>query len=183
MHMVDAIGKNAAVSAVSRGTAEDASRVVNDFYGALGKRDFKTMAQSYAPNVKFHDPLFGTLHGTKATMDMWKTSLSGIDPKTFKAEHTVQPNPTRNPDGSYNVKVHWDAHYDVGLLRKHHVENHADSTFVVKDGKITSQRDDWSLNDWTKQAFPGVGGHKLTNKLTHFVAHGFIELKDGWKAR
>jgi ketosteroid isomerase-like protein len=177
--MVAPLGPNRSVTVVpSKTTAAEASKVAGDFYAALARGDAKGMAAQYDPQVKFHDPLFGNLKGSKEVMGMWNTIMPAANPKTFKIEPKVQPNPTQNADGSWNVKVHWDAHYDLG---KRHVDNHSDSTLTIRNGKIVQQRDDWDLDAWTKQALPLAGGTKVGDAVAHFLAHGFIELKDGWK--
>ncbi len=155
-------------------TASAATQVATRFYTAFAARDSATMAQLYAPNVKFRDPLFGNLKGPQV-MEMWNTITPAANSKTFKIEPKVQPNPTQRPDGSWDVQVHWDAHYDLG---SRHIDNHADTTMTIKDGKIVKQNDAWDLDAWTKQALPFGGGNRVGDALTHFAAHSFIEVKD-----
>ncbi|HEY4223002.1 MAG TPA: nuclear transport factor 2 family protein [Myxococcota bacterium] len=154
----------------------DAAQVASSFYQAFARGDRTAMDAAYDPSVHFHDPLFGSLSGKHEVMEMWNTVIPAANPKTSHIEPTVQPNPTVRPDGSVEVKVHWDAHYDLG---PRHVDNHSDTTLVIKNGKIIDQRDDWDLSAWTKQALPlGIGGNTLTNALTAFAAHAFVEVKD-----
>ena len=151
-----------------------AQQVAQDFYAAFARRDAAGMEAAYAPGARFHDPLFGALDGRREIMSMWKTILPAANPATFQLEPTVH-GATRRPDGSHEVKVSWNAHYDLG---KRHVDNHSETTLVVKGGKIVDQRDDWDLAAWTRQALPHGGGHPLTNALTAFAAHAFVEIKD-----
>lgn len=155
-------------------TAASAVKVAGDFYRAFSKGDSAGMAAQYDPKVSFHDPLFGNLTGPKV-MEMWNTIMPAANPATFKIEPKVQPNPVQKPDGSFDVKVHWDAHYDLG---SRHVDNSSDTTLNIKNGKIVSQRDDWNLDNWTRQALPFGGGNKLADALSSFAAHSFIEVKD-----
>lgn len=182
--MINPLGKSTAVAPVSSSmTAGEASKVAADFYAAFSKGDKAAMAQAYAPNAKFHDPLFGNLDGSKEIMTMWNKVLSAANPDTSKVVPQVQPNPTRNADGSWTVKVHWDASYDVGKHYENHVENHSDTTLTIKDGKIFSQRDDWDLHNWARQANPKFGGNKLADAITQFFAHAAVEVeahKRGW---
>jgi limonene-1,2-epoxide hydrolase len=177
--MVDPVGRNRSVVPLrSPTTAAEATKVATDFYAAFSRRDGKAMRAAYDPAVRFNDPLFGNLKGIKQVMGMWDTITPAANPKTFKIETKVQPNPKQNADGSFSVKVHWDAHYDIG---KRHIENHSDTTLTIKNGKIIEQRDAWDLDAWTKQALPLGGGTKVGDAVAHFLAHGFIEFKAGWK--
>jgi hypothetical protein len=146
--MVAPVRSNRPVAAVKATGAADASRVAGDFYNALSRRDAKGMASAYAPNLTFHDLLFGTRKGKK-----------------------------QQADGSYDVKVHWDAHDDLG---PRHVDNHADSTLTIENGKIVAQRDARDLDAWTKQALPLGGGTKVGDALAAFAAHTLLELKDSF---
>lgn len=171
-----AVSKGWSASAVNAPTDTPASaaKVATAFYAAFSNRDAAGMAQAYDPGVTFHDPLFGTLNGQGQVMDMWKTIMPAANPATFRIEPKLVGTPTARPDGSYEVKVHWDAHYDLG---KQHVDNSSDTTLLVKGGKIIGQRDEWNLDNWTRQALPFGGGHQLTDALAHFGAHAFIEVK------
>ncbi len=155
--------------------AAQATQVVSSFYESLAKHDVGAMEAAYDPAAHFHDPLFGSLDGRHEVMEMWKTILPGIDPKKFQSDHEIK-GVTPRGDGSYEVKLHWDAHYE---LRGRHIDNASDTTMIVKGGKIVDHRDDWDLSAWTKQALPaGLGGNVLTNALTAFAAHAFVEVKD-----
>ncbi len=173
-HATVSKGWSASAVSPSTDTAASAAKVATAFYEAFSKRDAAGMAQAYDPGVTFHDPLFGTLNGQSQVMDMWKTILPAANPATFRIEPKVVGTPTARPDGSYEVKVHWDAHYDLG---QQHVDNSSDTTLLVKHGKIIGQRDEWNLDDWTRQALPFGGGNHLTDALAHFAAHSFIEVK------
>jgi len=132
------------------------------------------MAACYDNDVQCHDPLFKSLNGKVEVMDMWKTITPAANPATFRVASKLRGAPIATGDGAYTVKVHWDASYDLG---KRHVDNHADSTLVIKDGKIISQRDDWDLGAWMKQALPVGGGSKLVQETVAFAAHFFAEIK------
>lgn len=165
----------AAVTRAPATGAAAATAAATSFYAAFARRDAAGMEAAYAPNVAFHDPLFGHLDGKSEVMQMWKTILPAANPKTFQLEARVQPNPRQRPDGTFEVKVQWDAHYDLG---KRHVDNRSDTTLLVRNGKIVEQKDDWNLAAWTKQALPFGGGNPLVDALTAFAAHTFVEVKD-----
>jgi limonene-1,2-epoxide hydrolase len=163
-----------ATTPAQAGAAASAVKTAEAFYGAFGKGDSKGMAAAYDKNVVFHDPLFRTLKGAGEVMEMWKTIMPAANPATFKLEPKVDPKPTQNPDGSFNVKVHWDAHYDLG---PRHVDNHSDTTLTIKNGKIIGQRDDWDLAAWTKQALPLKLHSKVLDQGVSLAAHAFVEIK------
>lgn len=156
-------------------TAKSAVALAERFYGAFAARDAAGMEACYAKDVVFHDPLFGHLNGPQV-MEMWRAIIPAADPKTFQVTPTVDQAPVEQRDGSFKVKVHWDAHYD--LPGHTHVDNRSDSTLVIKDGRIVSQRDEWDLSNWTRQALPVGGGTALGNGLARLAAHGAIEVKD-----
>lgn len=162
------------VQASGPNSAAAATQTAENFYRAFAKSDLAAMGAAYDKNATFHDPLFGNLKGKTEVMDMWKTITPAVNPATFKLEPKVAANPTQNIDGSWNVKVHWDAHYDIG---KRHIDNHSDTTLTIKDGKVLAQRDEWDLAAWTKQALPAGGSSKVVQKITSFAAHSFIELE------
>ena len=172
-HMTRVSGPRVAVTpAVSR--TESAKAAAAAFYRAFARRDASAMVAAYAPNVKFKDPLFGALEGRKV-MEMWNTILPAANPKTFQISFKVAPNAIERRDGSVDVKVHWDARYDLG---KRHVDNSSNSTLRIKDGTIVAQKDEWDLDNWTRQALPFGGGTRLGDHLAAFAAHAFIEVKD-----
>lgn len=154
--------------------AASATKTAQNFYAGLAARDVGQMAACYDKGAQFHDPLFKNLNGVGEVMDMWKTITPAANPATFKVASKLQGAPLANGDGSYTVNVHWDASYDLG---KRHVDNHADSTLVIKDRKIISQRDDWDLGAWMKQALPVGGGSTVVQETVAFAAHSFIEIK------
>lgn len=167
--------KAASASPPLASPAAQARKAATDFYAAFARRDAAAMEAAYDPKVKFHDPLFGTLKGKRKVMEMWNTIMPAANPKTFSIEPKVLGAPVAKTDGSFEVKVHWDAHYDLG---KRHVDNHSDTTLTIKNGKIVAQRDEWDLDTWTKQALPFGGGTRVGDDLARFAAHSFIELKD-----
>ncbi len=148
-----------------------AEKVAVDFFAAFSARDSATMEKMYDSGVRFHDPLFGSLDGVGEVMAMWKTILPVADPKTFKVQPRLEGKPIARPDGSWDVKVHWDAHYDISLISRH-IDNSSDTTLNIKEGKIVAQRDDWNLANWTNQFLPMV-----PPMLISTAAHAFIEAR------
>lgn len=174
-------GARAVAPLSSASDAAAASKVATDFFAAFSRRDAAAMEQAYDPKVRFRDPLFGTLRGRPRVMEMWNTIIPAANAQTFEIKPSQRGAPVRNPDGSYEVRMHWDASYDLG---KRHVENHADTVLTIRDGKIISQRDDWDLKKWTAQAVPH-GSNAAADDLARIAARSFIHLKSllnpgGW---
>jgi hypothetical protein len=154
--------------------AEHATTVATAFYGAFASRNTAGMSAFYDPSVQFHDPLFGHLRGSAQVMEMWTAIMPKADP--FEITPTVQLTPTNLGGGSWQVHVHWDAHYGLG---KALITNHSETTLVIENGRIVSQQDVWDLNAWTKQALPhDLGGNVVANDVLHAAAHSFIEVLD-----
>ena len=156
------------------GDGSEASAVASGFYSAFAAGNNGAMAGYYAPGVEFHDPLFGNISGAPKLMEMWSTISSAA--RNVQILPQVQ-SATPAGDGAWQVKVHWDAHYDLGKPNaSHHVDNHSDTTLLIKDGKIVSQRDEWSLSEWTRQALPGIGGTAFGDFLASHAASAALEI-------
>ncbi|HEY4177232.1 MAG TPA: nuclear transport factor 2 family protein [Kofleriaceae bacterium] len=166
------MGNSVVQRALSTTTAV-AVRTATDFYSAFARRDAATMAQAYAPNVKFHDPLFGNLHGSQVML-MWNSIMPAAKP--FDIKPTVAPGATSLGEDRYEVHVNWDAHYGLSGRQIH---NNSQTTLVIQGGKIVEQRDVWNLDAWTAQALPlHLGGHRASDLLVAAAAHGFIAVLD-----
>lgn len=117
------------------------------YWDALAKGDGKKMAKCYAPDAEFQDEVFH-LHGEDIGK-MW----TGL----FK------------PGAAVKVKTHpltetediasgtWEAWYE---FKGRPIHNVIHSTFLLKDGKIVSQRDRFPFWKWTRMAL-GVKGTLL----------------------
>jgi|GEM_PF-4095942 len=154
-------------------TGTAALATANTFYAAFASRDTPTMRAHYAPNVAFHDPLFGNLEGGQVML-MWTTIQPAANP--FKIVPSAATNPVMRADGAWTVQVTWDAHYG---LSGRPIHNTSKTTLVIKDDKIIEQRDEWDLDRWTAQALPlHLGGHHVIDLLTAAAAHSFIKVVD-----
>lgn len=124
--------------------------LIERFYKAFDRHDAASMAACYAPNVRFHDPVFLDLEGPLAC-GMWKMLCERgkdlrVEVSNIKADDTK---------GS----AHWDATYTFSVTGRN-VLNRIDATFELKDGKIIAHRDDFDLWKWTRMAL-GVKGTLL----------------------
>jgi len=124
--------------------------VLNFFYTAFAARDAGAMGACYADDARFADPAFGELDAREARA-MWAMLLGrSTDLRvTFDVMHA---------DDRSGSCV-WHAHYTfTGTGRL--VHNIIRSEFVLRDGLITQQRDQFSFWRWSRQAL-GMPGWLL----------------------
>ncbi|MER2566829.1 MAG: nuclear transport factor 2 family protein [Myxococcaceae bacterium] len=119
--------------------------VATTYFDAFARGDAKTMGAQYASNARFTDPIY-SLQGQGDIAHMWSALLKTGKNLSLKSQ-------VLESDGN-QVKVAWQADYTL-FGRK--VHNESVSTMEVRDGRIVSQRDDWSWSKWARQAFP-LGG-------------------------
>jgi ketosteroid isomerase-like protein len=121
--------------------------LIERFYRAFDEGDGDTMAACYAPQVRFSDPVFTDLRGSRAGA-MWRMLTEGPgDLRVELLEHQV---------GEGRGSAHWRAHYtftDTGRP----VVNDIRASFRFKDGLIVEHRDEFSFHRWARQALGPVG--------------------------
>lgn len=124
--------------------------VVQRFYEAFARKDWKAMQECYHPEVTFSDPVFPELQGKQA-LAMWHMlALAGKDLIiTFR---DAQANAT---SGS----CHWEATYSFSRTGRK-VHNVIDATFTLSEGKIIRHRDNFDLWKWAGMAL-GLTGRLL----------------------
>jgi ketosteroid isomerase-like protein len=118
------------------------SDIVSRFYDAMKAKDTRAMADLYAINALFTDPVFPSLSGYEAGK-MWEMLLKNS--QDFDLEYTVLD---ANKD---HAKVRWIARYTFSKTGRR-VRNEVVSTFEFMDGKILTQRDRFNFKKWTRQA-------------------------------
>lgn len=126
------------------------ARLIETFYSAFQKLDAETMAQCYAANIKFSDPVFTSLNGQEAG-DMWRMLAS-------KAKNFSLVFDGINADDQQG-EAHWVATYTFSQTGNT-VVNDIRAKFTFKDGKIVSHTDSFDLWKWAGQAL-GVKGKLL----------------------
>jgi ketosteroid isomerase-like protein len=121
--------------------------LIERFYAAFGQRDGDTMASMYAPDARFHDPVFEDLTGDEAG-DMWRM-LTGRanDLRIELLEHEAA-----DDRGS----AHWRAHYTF-VQTGRPVVNDIRARFRFRDGRIAEHVDDFSFHRWARQALGPAG--------------------------
>lgn len=117
-------------------------RVLDRFYGALAAHDPATMADCYADDARFSDPVFPDLDAAGARA-MWRMLLTaGTDLRvTFHVVH----------EDEHSGVCEWEARYTFSRTGRR-VINRIRSEFTLRDGRITVQHDQFSLWRWSAQA-------------------------------
>jgi uncharacterized protein len=121
--------------------------LIERFYSAFGERDGATMASMYAPDAKFHDPVFEDLSGEQAGA-MWRMLTGRADDLRIDLlEHEAD-----DERGS----AHWQAHYTFTQTGRP-VVNDIQADFRFRDGQIAQHVDDFSFYRWARQALGPTG--------------------------
>lgn len=121
--------------------------VLDRFYSAFTRHDWQAMGECYADDARFSDPVFPALDaaGVRA---MWKMLLGGGT--DLQLEYTLQQ------DGPAHGVCTWEARYTFGGTGRA-VHNVVHSDFILHNGLITVQHDQFNLWRWSRQALGPVG--------------------------
>jgi ketosteroid isomerase-like protein len=117
--------------------------VINRFYLAFQKRDAAAMNACYAPDISFHDPVFGLLQGDPARA-MWRMLTSNPESTLTLAYQVLEV-------GDSTGIATWQAQYNFPATGRH-VDNHVTSRFWFEDGLIKRQEDTFDLWKWASMA-------------------------------
>ncbi len=121
--------------------------LIERFYGAFDEGDGDTMAACYAPDVRFSDPVFPDLRGSRAGA-MWKMLTSGPGELRIELlEHEA---------GETEGSAHWRAHYTFTETGRP-VVNDIHASFRFENGLIAQHRDRFSFHRWARQALGPAG--------------------------
>lgn len=121
--------------------------LIQRFYGAFDRGDGDAMAACYAPDARFHDPVFGDLTGAEAG-DMWRMlTARATDLKVELAEHAA---------GEDTGTAHWIATYTFTQTGRP-VVNDIQAEFRFADGLIAEHVDRFSFWTWSRQALGAPG--------------------------
>ncbi len=145
------------------------AELIETFYRAFAERDAEAMAECYAPNVRFTDPVFVGLEGEEAG-DMWRMLCSRAD--DLRVEHR---DVVADDDGG---SAHWEAWYTFGATGRK-VHNVVDARFDFEDGRIIEHVDTFDFGAWSRQAIglPAVllGWTGLIQKKVRNTARGQLD--------
>lgn len=123
-------------------------QIIEEFYAGFASHNAETMASCYHPEVVFHDPAFGTLHGKDAS-DMWHMLIERSKGNLEIEFSDVTANQT---SGS----ARWTATYVFSKTNRK-VVNQIHATFAFRDGLIIRHTDHFDIWKWSQQAF-GITG-------------------------
>lgn len=147
--------------------------IVEQFYQAFQIRDGDKMAELYADNAVFSDPVFPKLVGSEAK-SMWK--MLTRQSRDLQIEYEILKH-----DQS-SAEVQWVAKYTFSKTGRT-VVNRVLATLHVEDGKIIEHRDSFNFWRWSKQAL-GISGWALgwtpllkrkVQKMAHSSLMKFIQ--------
>ncbi len=125
-------------------------QVIETFYKAFQKRDYKSMIECYHDDIEFSDMVFIGLKGNKAK-SMWRMLCErGKD-----LEITFSGISSNDQTG----KAHWEAQYTFSVTGNK-VHNIIDASFEFRDGKIIKHQDTFDLWRWAGMAL-GLKGKLL----------------------
>jgi ketosteroid isomerase-like protein len=126
---------------------QESEKLINRFYSAFQKKDWKEMQQCYHDNVVFSDAVFRNLKGQEAKA-MWH--MLAIAGKDLEVAYT-----NVKTDGVIG-SCEWDARYSFSLTgRKVHNIIHA--AFEFSEGKIIRHKDSFNLWKWSGMALGASG--------------------------
>lgn len=122
-------------------------QLIETFYRAFSKKDFKAMGACYHPEASFRDEVF-YLKG-KEIAAMWHMLCTRG--KDLEVQHSDVE--AADTIGS----AHWEAWYTFTQTGKK-VHNVIEARFTFRDDKIFKHVDSFSFYRWARQAFgfPGI---------------------------
>lgn len=110
-------------------------RLIEKFYQAFQKRDYKSMNECYHPDIEFSDAVFKDLKGDRAKA-MWEMLCS----RAADLDIVFTNVKANDKTGS----AHWDATYTFSKTGNK-VLNSIDAQFEFRDGKIIKHTDTFDL--------------------------------------
>ena len=125
--------------------------VMERFYKAFQKLDYRTMQACYSDDIVFSDPAFGLLQGEEVK-SMWEMLCKRA--KDFKLHYYD----IRSDDEEYST-CKWTASYTFSTTNRK-VINNVKAFMRFKNGKIIEHSDAFSLHRWASQAL-GIKGYLL----------------------
>src|ERR1700744_3146101 len=123
-------------------------QVIENFYTAFQKLDYRSMTGNYADDIVFFDPVFGLLTD-REVYAMWEMLCTNA--KNFSLAYS---NITRL-DEEYST-CEWTATYTFSATGRK-VINNGKAYMKFADGRIIKHSDGFSLYKWRQQAFGLTG--------------------------
>jgi ketosteroid isomerase-like protein len=125
----------------------DSTVLIKNFYQAFNQRDWQRMADYYADDAKFHDPVFQDLDATQVRT-MWRMLLESAP--------DLVVNLTDVSTQGDKAQAVWEARYLFPKTGRP-VHNLVTAHFSFRDDKILTHVDDFDLWRWSAQALGGPG--------------------------
>jgi len=126
----------------------DNEKLIDAFYSAFQSKDFKTMQECYADAATFSDPVFRNLDAIQVRA-MWEMFCKNGKELEISYKNIIS-------EGEIGL-AEWTANYIFSKTGRK-VTNHIKAEFVIRNGKILSHTDSFSLYKWSSQALglPGM---------------------------
>lgn len=123
-------------------------QLINNFYSAFQKLDYKGMTDCYSGDIVFFDPAFGLLRGDEAK-SMWEMLCKNAK------EFSLTYGNIQHLDDEYST-CDWVATYTFSKTGRK-VVNKIKANMRFAGGKIVEHSDAFSLHKWASQAMGLVG--------------------------
>jgi ketosteroid isomerase-like protein len=120
--------------------------LIDNFYTAFARRDWRTMAAAYDADARFSDEVFD-LRGADIGR-MWRMLCERGTDLRLQHRDVVA-------DGEH-VRAHWDAWYTFSATGRP-VHNSIDARFELRNGLIGRHVDSFSFWRWSRQALGAPG--------------------------
>ena len=124
------------------------SQVIEKFYSAFQRLDYRSMNECYAEDIVFSDPVFMILRGDQVR-SMWEMLCTNA--KEFSLEFSN----IQSVDEEYYT-CSWIARYTFSKTGNK-VVNNARAFMRIRDGKIIEHSDGFRLSKWISQALGWKG--------------------------
>lgn len=122
-------------------------QIIEQFYGAFQKKDWKTMQSLYHTDATFSDPVFQNLTA-KEVKAMWHMLLT--------ASKDLELTFGGVSGDEHKGSCRWDAFYSFSRTGRK-VHNAITANFVFKEGKILNHLDHFDLWKWSGMALGWSG--------------------------
>jgi ketosteroid isomerase-like protein len=123
-------------------------QIIERFYSAFQKLDYRTMNDCYNEDILFSDPVFGMLRGDEVKA-MWEMLCKNA--KDFSLTYSD----IESLDEEYST-CKWTATYTFSKTGRK-VVNHIKAFMRIHDGKIIEHSDAFRLSTWIGQALGWKG--------------------------
>ena len=126
----------------------DNEELIQTFYDAFARLDYKTMQDCYGDDPTFNDPVFGILQSDEVGA-MWEMLCKNA--KDFSLQYSQV-----KIDDEY-ATCNWTASYTFSKTGRR-VVNKVKAYMRIQNGKITEHTDEFDIYKWSRQALglPGA---------------------------